>query len=211
MIVNNESWLDIKENIREINLGNKTMHIQIIIGSIREGRMAKPIADWAYDLLSERNDMSVELIDLKDWDLPMFDLARGPMAGNYDNDLQQRWSNKIAQGDGYLFISPEYNHGYSSVLKNAIDYLYHEWSRKPASFISYGGLGGAHSTEQLRLVLIELRMAVMRDAVNILNVWGKVQDGRFNADQKDMKSLDITVTELLWWSNALKMARPASL
>ncbi|MGP5069730.1 MULTISPECIES: NADPH-dependent FMN reductase [Psychrobacter] len=186
------------------------MHIQIIIGSIREGRIAKPVADWAYNLLSERDDMSVELIDLKDWDLPMFDLARGPIAGNYDNELQQRWSDKIAEGDGYLFVSPEYNHGYSAVLKNAIDYLYHEWSRKPASFISYGGLGGAHSIEQLRLVLIEIKMAALRDAVNIINVWGKMQDKRFDGDEKDIKALNTTVTELMWWSSALKTARLAS-
>jgi NAD(P)H-dependent FMN reductase len=112
-----------------------------------------------YQQAASRADCSVELVDLKDWDLPLFSIGRPPILGAYEDALQQRWAQKVAQADGYLFISPEYNHGYTPVLKNALDYLYAEWVRKPASFVTYGGVSGARGVEQLRLVLIELQMA----------------------------------------------------
>lgn len=183
------------------------MHIQILIGSVREGRMAKPVGDWALGIASTRKGLSAELIDLKEWDLPMFALAKGPSGGNYEDALQKRWAEKIAQGDGYLFISPEYNHGYSAVLKNALDYLYAEWARKPAGCISYGGVKGARSVEQLRLVLVELQMAPLRDAVHIADVWGKVEGGRFTGDDRDVKQLDKVLDELSWWGSALRQGR----
>jgi len=154
--------------------------------------------------------MSVELIDLKEWNLPMFDFAKPPIMGDYEDPLQQRWADKIAKGDGYLFISPEYNHGYSSVLKNALDYLYQEWGRKPASFISYGGVGGARSIEQLRLVLIELKMAPLPSAVHIQDLWNKLKDDRFAGDSSDIKQLNEALDDLFWWSNALKETRKVS-
>jgi NAD(P)H-dependent FMN reductase len=143
------------------------MHIQIIVGSVREGRRAKPVADWAYQHAATRTDCSVELVDLKDWKLPLFSIGKPPILGEYEDALQQRWAQKVAQADGYLFVSPEYNHGYTPALKNALDYLYAEWVRKPASFVTYGGVSGARGVEQLRLVLVELQMAPLRDALHI--------------------------------------------
>lgn len=119
------------------------LHFQIIVGIIREGRKARPVEDWAFELAAKRNDMSVELLDLKEWNLPLFDFAKPPIRGDYDNPRQRQWAEKIGVGDGYLFVSPEYNHGYSPALKNALDYLYAEWNNKPASFITYGGVAGA--------------------------------------------------------------------
>src|SRR2546430_10705695 len=102
------------------------MHIQIITGSVREGRKAKPVADWVYRQTAARKDCTVELVDLKEWNLPMFHFAKPPILGAYEDAVQRRWAEKIAQADGFLFVSPEYNHGYSSALKNALDYLYAE-------------------------------------------------------------------------------------
>jgi NAD(P)H-dependent FMN reductase len=169
--------------------------------------MAKPVGDWALAVASARKDITVELIDLKEWNLPIFALPKGPSGGNYQDPLQRRWAEKIAQGEGYLFISPEYNHGYSAVLKNALDYLYAEWARKPAGCIAYGSVKGARSVEQLRLVLVELQMAPLRDAVHIADIWGKVQDGRFHADDSDAKQLQRVLDELCWWGNALRSAK----
>jgi NAD(P)H-dependent FMN reductase len=183
------------------------MHIQIIIGSIRQGRRAKPVGDWAYQMAVLRQDLSVELVDLKDWDLPMFDLPKPPILGGYEDPLQKRWADKIAEGDGYLFVSPEYNHGYTSVLKNALDYIFGEWGRKPASFISYGGALGARAIEQLRLVLIELRMAPLADALHISDIRSKFKDERFEGDARDAKQLTKVLDELVWWGNALKGGR----
>ena len=183
------------------------MHIQIIIGSIREGRIAKPVGDWTYQNTQSRAGVTVELIDLKEWDLPLFNLAKGPIQGNYEDPLQQRWAAKIAQADGYLFISPEYNHGYSPALKNALDYLYAEWNRKPAACVTYGGVAGARSVEQLRQVLIELQMAPLRDAVHIANIFGKVNNGKFSGEESDLKQLDKVIDELIWWGSALRNAK----
>lgn len=183
------------------------MHIQIIVGSVREGRRAKPVADWVYQQATSRGDCSVELVDLKDWDLPLFSLGRPPILGEYEDELQQRWAQKIAQADGYLFVSPEYNHGYTPVLKNALDYLYAEWLRKPASFVTYGGVSGARGVEQLRLVLIELQMAPLRDAVHIGGIPSKLTDGVFTGDSRDEQQLKGVLDELLWWSRALSNAK----
>src|SRR2546430_3288789 len=183
------------------------MHIQIIVGSVREGRRAKPVADWVYAQAASRQDCSVELVDLKDWNLPLMSLAKPPILGDYEDPLQQRWAQTVARGDGYLFVAPEYNHGYSAVLKNALDYLYAEWVRKPASFVTYGGVAGARGVEQLRLVLIELRMAPLRDALHITGIGGKLNDGVFDGDEKDVSQLDAVLDELLSWSRALSTAR----
>jgi NAD(P)H-dependent FMN reductase len=167
------------------------------------------VSDWAYQVAAARNDLSVELVDLKDWNLPMFDLSKPPILGDYEDALQRRWAAKIAEGDGYVFVSPEYNHGYTSALKNALDYLYGEWVRKPAGFIGYGGALGARGIEQLRLVLIELRMAPLRDALYISNIMQKLKDGRFEGDERDAKQLNQVIDEIVWWSKALKVARGA--
>lgn len=165
------------------------MRIQIIVGSIRDGRRSRSVADWAYQLASTRTDATVDLVDLRDWDLPLFDLKKPPILGNYENALQQRWADVIDQADGYLFVTPEYNHGYTPVLKNALDYIYGEWSRKPASFISYGNAAGARGIEQLRLVLIEMRVAPVRDALHIHNVNHKFEMVSLLATQTILHSL----------------------
>ena len=183
------------------------MKIQIIIGSVREGRASKPVSDWVHQQLMGRDDFKVEVVDLKEWDLPMFAEAKSPAAGDYQNPIQARWAQKIAEADGYIFISPEYNHSFTGALKNALDYLYNEWNRKPATFVTFGGVSGARSVEQLRLVLVELRMAPLRDAVHISGLWGKLKDGAFHADDKDLKQLDTAATQLSWWTSSLKKAR----
>ena len=183
------------------------MRIQIIIGSVRQGRNSKPVCDWIEQQLRGRTDFQLEVVDLKDWNLPMFDLPGSPAAGKYQDETQIKWAECIARGDGYIFITPEYNHAYSAVLKNALDYLFAEWNRKPATFVSFGGVGGARAVEQLRQVLVELRMAPLGDAVHIQNLWGKVKEGSFHGDESDLKQLNRAVDQLVWWTDALKTAR----
>lgn len=184
------------------------MHLQVILGSIREGRRSAPVAQWAFEQASKRGgEVTVELIDLKTWNLPMFDLAKFPLQGDYENPLQQRWAATVARADGYIFVSPEYNHGYTAALKNALDYLYAEWNRKPASFVSFGNAEGARGIEQLRLVLVELEMAPLPTAVHLRDVAAKLQDGVFKADPKDEKRFGVMFDELTWWAAALRAAR----
>lgn len=183
------------------------MHLQIILGSIREGRRSGPVAQWAFEQASKRSEVTVELIDLKAWKLPLFDLEKFPSEGDYENPLQQRWAETIARADGYLFVSPEYNHGYTAALKNALDYLYAEWNRKPASFVTFGNAEGARGLQQLRLVLVELEMMPLPTAVHLRDATSKIEDGVYHADPRDEKRFGVMFDEWLWWANALMAAR----
>ncbi|HTX19838.1 MAG TPA: NAD(P)H-dependent oxidoreductase, partial [Bacteroidota bacterium] len=109
------------------------------------------------------------MIDLRDWQLPMYDEPISPVSnkGIYTNPIGRKWADKIGEADGYIIVTPEYNHGYPAVLKNAIDWVFQEWRRKPVGFVSYGNLGGARVIEQLRQVVIELQMLPIRNAVHI--------------------------------------------
>lgn len=143
--------------------------IHVIIGSTRQNRFSEKPAQYIFDELKKKEDIQAELIDLRDWPLPFFDepMSPGMLKGNYSNDLVKKWAAKIGEADGYIMVTPEYNHGYPAVLKNAIDWLFTEWKNKPVGFVSYGNAGGARSVEQLRQVVIELQMLPIRNAIHI--------------------------------------------
>lgn len=184
------------------------MHLQIIVGSIREGRTSMPVAEWALEQARQRGEVTVELVDLKEWDLPMLTFATPPVAmKSYEDPLQGRWAAKVAEADGFVFVSPEYNHGYSPALKNALDYVYREWNRKPAAFISFGGAFGARSVGQLRQVLGALQIAPLNAALHIREIGKKMDGGIFNGDEKDVKAFAGVLDELIWWTAALRTAR----
>lgn len=183
--------------------------IHVIIGSIREGRIGLPIANWVMEQAAARTDLVCDLIDLKDWDLPFFWHPRPPAAGNYTDPLQLRWAGKVAAADGYILVAPEYNHSGSAVLKNALDTVYAEWNRKPAGFVAYGGMGGARAVEQLRLTALSLEMAPLGNAVHLVRPGAKRQDDRFEGDAHDAKSLAGLFDELAWWGRTLKAGREA--
>jgi NAD(P)H-dependent FMN reductase len=183
----------------------------MIIGSVREGRRGRAIGEWAYQAAAAKEDLSVELIDLKEWNFPMFDLAKPPIMGEYSDPLQRRWAKKIKKADGYVFICPEYNHSFPSSLKNALDYLYEEWGRKPAAFIGYGPSGGIRGIEQLKLVLIELNVAPLSSALHLYKVHEKIENGRFQGDEREAANLHRVLDELLWWSKTLRAGRQYNL
>jgi NAD(P)H-dependent FMN reductase len=192
-----------------------TIKVAVIIGSIREGRFAEKPAAWIFDEAKKLPGVEAELLDLKEIRLPDFAGPGYPSAikdGNYGNDTINEFAKKIARNDAIIIVSPEYNHGYSSVLKNALDSIYQEWNHKPVAFVSYGGVGGARAIEQLRLVSIELQMAPIRNAVHIP---GEV----FKAAMMAPLPLDAAVfapvaekatgmlEQLVWWAKTLKAAR----
>lgn len=181
--------------------------IHVILGSVREGRMAKPIGRWVMEQAAARGDLACELIDLKEWDLPFFWHPRPPAAGGYTDPLQIRWAEKVAAADGYILITPEYNHSPSAVLKNALDTVYAEWNRKPLGFVAYGGVGGARSVEQLRLTSVSLEMAPISSAVHLIRPGAKRHDDRFEGDEHDVKALAALFDELAWWGATLKAGR----
>jgi NAD(P)H-dependent FMN reductase len=184
-------------------------HIQIIIGSTREQRRGEAIAQWLHTLAITRDAMSCELVDLAVYDLPFLSGATPPMSQQSREPDARDWSTKIADGDGYVFVVPEHNHGYPASLKNALDHLFSEWHRKPAAFVSYGGLaGGVRATEQLRQVVIELGMAPIRRHLAISRVWTAVtpEGGVQGVDPDEALAV---LAELTWWSATLRDGRDA--
>ncbi len=139
--------------------------IAIIIGSTRPGRNGKQVADWVLAQAQQRTDAEFELVDLADFPLPHLDEPAPASMQQYQNDHTKQWSAKIAEFDGFVFVTPEYNHATSGVLKNALDYLNKEWSNKAAAFVGYGAVGGARAIENLRLVTAELQLAGVRQAL----------------------------------------------
>src|ERR1700688_2870524 len=138
------------------------LKVGIIVGSTRPGRKAAAVAKWAYDILKSRQDAEFEIIDIEDYALPLLDEPVPPSMHQYSQAHTKTWSAKIASFDAYIFVTPEYNHSISAALKNAIDFLFHEWNDKVAGFIGYGGAGGARAVEALRLVMGEIKVADVR-------------------------------------------------
>jgi NAD(P)H-dependent FMN reductase len=184
--------------------------LAVIIGSIRPNRFADHPAQWIAEIARRRGDFDVELIDLKDYPMPLFAEAASPAYAPSEDVIAQRWQRKVAGFDAYVFTAAEYNRGPTGVLKNSLDYSFKEWTNKPVSFVGYGGVGGARAVEHLRLSAIELQMAPIRTAVHIqlpvylavLKEGKKLSDFDFlNQNAKDM------LDQLAWWTNALKAAR----
>jgi len=190
-------------------------HIQLILGSVREGRFGEKPAGWALDRLAKRDDLRVEPVDLRDYPMPFYEQDSPPAYGRRDYPPEvARWAQKIDEADSYLIVTPEYNHGYPAVLKNALDQVFPELNRKPVAFVGYGNSGGARAIEQLRLVSVELEMAPLRHAVHILPavmVPAMKADGPFDPELFASldERLDRAVTDLVWWARALADARAA--
>lgn len=187
------------------------MKIQIILGSTRQNRLGDKVAHWVLEHAQKDTDITYELIDLRDWPLPFYDEDTGAsqLNGNYSHPEGKKWADTVAEADGYIFVTPEYNHGYSAVLKNALDYAYAEWIRKPGAFVSYGAAaGGSRAVEQLRQVIVELQMVPTRFGVHIVNIWSSFNDkGEFQSNEMYDKQLDTLLKDLSWWTQSLKKAR----
>lgn len=175
--------------------------IQVILGSTRQGRAGEKVANWVMAELSKIPGAEFELLDLRDYVLPHFDEPVSPMAsgGKFTNEVARRWGAKLAEGKGYVIITPEYNHGYPGVLKNALDYAYNEWHGKPVAFVSYGGsAGGSRAVQQLRQVVIEMQMIPIRDSVLIPLIWTAFNEqGELTHAESHTKSLNAVVQKIL--------------
>lgn len=190
--------------------------IAIIIGSTRESRFADKPAQWTFEHAKKRTDMEFELVDLRDFDLPLFNEVASNLWVPSKDERAVKWQNKIGEFDGYLFINAEYNRSVTGALKNALDQCYKEWNRKPMASVSYGSVGGARALEHLRLIAIELQMVPTRNAVHIggsefmkVSPLGKNQP-MSEIEDVLLPSLKNTLDELAWWANATKAARAKS-
>ena len=183
------------------------LKVAIIIGSTRPGRNGEAVAKWVYEIAERREDAKFELVDIKDYELPLLDEPIPPSLGQYTHEHTKRWAAKIDSFDAFVFVTPEYNHGTSGALKNAIDYLYREWNNKSAGFVSYGGAGGVRAVESLRLVMGELMVADVRAQVALSLATDFEQYKTFKPHERHTKQLDTLFDEVVSWGRALKTVR----
>lgn len=183
------------------------LNIAIILGSTRPGRNGEAVARWADQIAQRRNDARFELVDLKDWNLPLLDEPVPPSQGKYQNEHTRRWAAKIAGFDAFVFVTPEYNHGTSAALKNAIDYLYKEWNDKAAGFVSYGSAGGVRAVEALRLVMGELQVADVRAQVMLSLFTDFESFSTFKPAGHHEQAMNTMLDQLVAWGGALKAMR----
>ncbi|HYF60466.1 MAG TPA: NAD(P)H-dependent oxidoreductase [Burkholderiaceae bacterium] len=185
------------------------IRIAIIVGSTRPGRKAEAVATWVHQIASKRSDARYELVDLQDFDLPLLDEPMPPAMGQYTKDHTKRWSETIASFDGFVFVTPEYNHATSGALKNAIDFLYREWNNKAAGFVGYGSAGGSRAIENLRLIMGELMVADVRAQV-MLSLFTDFQNfQQFQPAAMHEKSVNTMLDQVVAWSTALEPLRRA--
>jgi NAD(P)H-dependent FMN reductase len=184
-----------------------TLKLAIILGSTRPNRNGEAVARWVHGIAAKRRDVSCELVDLKDHALPLLDEPIPPSRGQYQHEHTKRWAAKIGSFDGYVFVTPEYNHGTSAALKNAIDYLFAEWNNKAAGFVGYGSAGGARAVESLRLVMGELMVADVRAQV-MLSLFTDFENfSVFKPAAHQEQAVNAMLDQVIAWSRALKTVR----
>jgi NAD(P)H-dependent FMN reductase len=183
--------------------------LNIIIGSTRPGRAGLPISDWFADRARGHGGFEIDVVDLAELNLPMLDEPNHPRLRQYTHQHTRDWSVRVAESDAFVIVTPEYNHGYSAAVKNAIDYLHHEWHYKPVGFVSYGGVAaGTRAMQQLKQVVTALRMLPLTDAVNIpFHTQFLDDDGRVEANEVMEQAADVMLDELLRVAAALRPLR----
>lgn len=184
------------------------LRVGVILGSTRPNRHSEQVARWVIERAASREDLESDLIDLAQVDLPMFDEPMPPIMGDYANEHTRAWAATIARYDAFVFVSPEYNRSIPAVLKNAIDFLYREWTDKAAGFVSYGAdAGGARATEHLRVVMGELRVAGVRTMVPLSLYHDFENFTDFAPSETAVQKADEMLAQLASWGRALRTVR----
>jgi NAD(P)H-dependent FMN reductase len=184
--------------------------VAIVIGSTRPGRVGEAVATWVHELAQQREDAQFELVDIEKFNLPLLDEPIPPSQGKYSKEHTKKWASKMASFDGYVFVTPEYNHGISGALKNAIDFLYAEWNNKAAGFVGYGSVGGVRAVEHLRLVMAEVQVATVRNQV-MLSLHDDFENySLFKPRKFHEKTLGQVFDQVIAWSGAMKTLRRKS-
>jgi NAD(P)H-dependent FMN reductase len=191
------------------------IRIGIILGSTRPNRNGEQVARWVHDMASRRGDAEFELIDLRDYPLPHLDEPVPPAYGQYQHAHTRAWAETIASFDGFVLVTPEYNHSVPAVLKNALDYLNAEWTNKAAGIVSYGGTGGTRAAEQLRLICGALQLADVTQQVTLMMVTefenlSLSKPGDFKPGGYNVTALGTLLDQVISWSTALAPLRAAS-
>ena len=183
------------------------IRIGIIIGSTRPGRNGEAVAKWTYEIAQKRSDAEFELVDIKDFNLPLLDEPVPPSLGQYSKEHTKVWAAKINSFDAYVFVTPEYNHGTSAALKNAIDFIYKEWNNKAAGFVGYGGASGTRAVENLRLIMGEMQVATVRAQVGLSLFTDFENFSVFKPAPPQEQSVNAMLDQVIAWGGALKTLR----
>lgn len=184
------------------------MRVMVVVGSVREGRVGRRIADWVVERLRTEPDVELDLVDLRELALPMMDEPEHPRLQRYRGAHTIAWSERVDAADAVVLVIPEYNHSYTAPVKNALDYLVVEWAEKPVAMVAYGGLaGGARAVVALEPVLTNLGLVPVRANVEIAWVGEHLVEGRFVATDRHERALDLTVAGLRHWHG--RLATPA--
>lgn len=190
--------------------------IALIIGSTRKARFADVPAQWMLKQAQARGDLEVELLDLREFNLPFFDEVASSAHIPSSSPEAVRWQQAIANFDGFIFVVAEYNHSLTGVLKNAMDQAYAGWSHKPFTAIGYGGVGAARAIEHLRLIAIDLQMVSTHVAVHIggadfFSIFPAAGNQPIETiEQNLLPSSKTALDELVWWARATMAARAQS-
>jgi len=182
------------------------MHkLMIILGSVRQGRVGLPVAEWALHSAKSDGRFQVDFVDLVDLALPLMDEPNHPRLRQYVHEYTKEWSCSVEAADSFLFVFPEYNHSYSPGIKNAIDYLHAEWARKPVGFINWGGnSGGTRAQAALRPVVASLGMVMTQGNIEISMPLYRIEDGVFDPSERQSAVLQAQLDDLLALSSALQ-------
>jgi NAD(P)H-dependent FMN reductase len=189
------------------------VQIAIIVGSTRPGRRGRVVAEWvAAQAAREQPAAGFDIVDLADFALPMLDEQQPAVFGRYGNAHTVHWAETVARFDGFVFVTPEYNHSIPAALKNALDFLYAEWNNKAAGFVGYGLHGATRAIEHLRLILAELRVATVRTQVALslhqdFTFSDAAEPGEFGPGPHQDQALTAMLDEVVAWSRALIQVR----
>jgi NAD(P)H-dependent FMN reductase len=184
--------------------------IAIVVGTTRPGRKAETVARWVHGLAAARGDADFDVLDIDAFDLPLLDEPLPPSMGRYTQPHTRAWSEAVASYDGFVFITPEYNHSMSGSLKNALDFLNSEWANKAAGFVGYGVAGGTRAIEHLRGVMAELRVATVRASVTLSLFTDFTNFTEFTPGPHQVETLEQTIDQVVEWSRALAPLRQAA-
>jgi len=208
------AWGDMNTpvSIRYHSRRSSTMlKIAIVIGSTRPGRRSEPVAQWVLKLAKQRKDAEFEILDPSAFNLPVLDEPMPPSMRQYTKDHTKAWSAAVSRFDAYVFITPEYNHGPAAALKNAIDFLYHEWVNKAAGFVSYGSTGGVRAVEQLRQVMAEIQIADVRGHVSLSLFTDFEKFTTFTPAAMHEPQLHVMLDQVVSWGTAMKGVRESAI
>ncbi|RRJ86433.1 NADPH-dependent oxidoreductase [Gulosibacter macacae] len=183
------------------------LKIGIIIGSTRPGRLGTQVADWVKNEAAKRDGVEYELVDIADYNLPLLDESLPAAYGQYEHEHTKKWAAKIAEFDGYIFVTPEYNHSTSGALKNAIDFVGAEWNNKALGLVGYGSLGASRAIEHLRGIAAEIQLADVRQTVHFSLFTDFEEFTTFIGNDRAAGEAETMFGQVEAWAGALKSLR----